>query len=201
MYDKLTANLHYKIMILAQVTCWFIGIYALTMAMFLIVFSYVKIDNTSWILDSIIYAPKIYLLVLGIVYPLVVTKLYVSRGLTRKQFFWAFTGAISIISLFLLIPILASIIYYDNISLLSAITHYLHMPLFFLIGWTSVVGFQLRKWHMAILGILGAAVVFHAITTLVPPHNSECKSLSDSTISSYRIRQAILLFSYTVVYS
>lgn len=150
----------------AKGTCWFIGVYVLIMTILLIVFSYVTIDDTSWIPMSIIYAPKIYLLVMGIVYPLVATKLYVSQGLTRKQFFWAYTGAISIISLFLIIPLLASVIYYDRISLLSIMTHYLQMPLFFLVGWTSVVGFQMRKWYTAILGILGAIVMFHAITTI-----------------------------------
>lgn len=151
----------------AKGTCWFIGIYALIMVILLIVFSYVTIDDTSWIPISIIYSPKIYLLVMGIVYPLVSTKLYVSQGLTRKQFFWAYTGAISIISLFLLIlPLLASVIYYDSISLPSAITHYLQMPLFFLIGWTSVVGFQMMKWYTPILGILGAIAMFHTITTI-----------------------------------
>lgn len=150
----------------AKGTCWFIGIYALIMAIVLKVFSYVTINDTSWIPISIMYAPKIYLMVMGILYPLIATKLYVSQGLTRKQFFWAYTGAISIISLFLLIPILGSVIYYDSISLPSAITHYLQMPLFFLIGWTSVVGFQMRKWYASILGILGAIAMFHAITTI-----------------------------------
>jgi hypothetical protein len=149
-----------------KATCWFIGIYALVMAILLIVSSYVTIDDTSWIPVSIIYSPKIYLLVMGIVYPLVATKLYVSQGLTRKQFFWAYTGAISIISLFLLIPILASEIYYESISLPSAIIHYLQMPLFFLIGWTSGLGFQMRKWYTAMLGILGAIAMFHTITTI-----------------------------------
>lgn len=158
-------------------TCWFIGIYALVMAILLIVFSYVTIDDSSWIPISITYAPKIYLLVMGIVYPLVAIKLYVSQGLTRKQFFWAYTGAISIISLFLLIPILASVIYYDSISLPSAITHYLQMPLFFLIGWTSVVGFQMRKWYTTILGILGAIAMFHTITTI-----PRILALSDLTV-------------------
>lgn len=154
------------LIIQAKITCWFIGIYALIMAILLIVFSFVTIDNTSWMPISIMYAPKIFLLVMGIVYPLVSTKLYVSQGLTRKQFFWAYTGAISIISLFLLIPLLASAIYYDSISLSSSIIHYLQMPLFFLIGWTSVLGFQIRKWNTAILGILGAIAMFHTITTI-----------------------------------
>jgi hypothetical protein len=150
----------------AKATCWFIGIYALVIAILLIVFSFVPIDDTSWILVSIIYSPKIYLLVMGIIYPLVATKLYVSLGLTRKQFFWAYTGAISIISLFLLIPTLASAIYYESVSLPSAITHYLQMPLFFLIGWTSVVGFQMQKWYTSTLGILGAIAAFHTVTTI-----------------------------------
>lgn len=150
----------------AKSTCWFIGIYALTMAIVLIVISFVKIDDTSWIPISTAYAPKIYLLVMGIVYPLIALKLYVSKGLTRKQFFWAYTGAISIISLFLLIPILASAIFYDSLSLPAVIIHYLHMPLFFLIGWTAVVGFQMEKWHTAMLGILSATAMFHAIITV-----------------------------------
>lgn len=112
------------------------------------------------------YIFKIYLLVMGIVYPLVATKLYVSQGLTRKQFFWTYTGAISIISLFLIIPLLASVIYYGSISLPSVMIHYLHMPLFFLIGWTSVIGFQMRRWYAAILGILGAIAMFHTTTTI-----------------------------------
>lgn len=150
----------------AKATCWFIGIYALVMAILLLIFSFVTIDDTSWIPISILYSPKIYLLVMGIVYPLTATKLFVSRGLTRKQFFWAYTGAISIISLFLFIPILSSILYFEQISFSSAITHYLHLPLFFLIGWTSIVGFQLGNWRVTILGILCAIVLFHTITTV-----------------------------------
>ncbi|WP_409273343.1 hypothetical protein V1499_01920 [Neobacillus sp. SCS-31] len=150
----------------AKSTCLFVGIYALVLAILLVVFSYVTIEDTSWIPISIIYSPKIYLLVMGIVYPLVATKLFVSKGLTRKQFFWAYTGAVSIISLFLLIPLLASVIYYDSISLPTAITHYLQMPLFFLIGWASVVGFQMGKWQKAMLGIFGATAMTQTITTI-----------------------------------
>lgn len=146
--------------------CWFIGIYALIIAILIIIFSYITIDDVSWIPLSILYAPKIYLLVMGIVYPLVSTKLYVSKGVTRTQFFWAYTGAISVISLLLLIPILVSSIYNNDISISMAITHYLQMPLFFLIGWTSIVGFQLKKWNMVMLGILSAIAMFHLVTTM-----------------------------------
>ncbi len=150
----------------AKATCCFIAIYALIIVIVLILSSYGKIADTSWIQDLTIYAPNIYLLVMGIVYPPIAMKLYVSRGLTRKQFFWAYTGAISIISLFLLIPILASTVHFDSVSLPSAITYYLDMPLFFLIGWTSVVGFQMRKWYKAILGILGAVAMYYAMAAV-----------------------------------
>lgn len=182
-----------KLLLLRQLKaiCWFIGIYALIMAIVLVVFSYVKIDDTSWMPDSIIYTPKMYLLVVGIIYPLILTKLYVSNGLTRKQFFMAFTVAISIISLLLLIPILASMIYFDSISLLSAITHYLHMPLFFFIGWTSVIGFQLQKRGMSMLGILSAVVMFHAMTTI-----PRILALSDLTVL---VSVLVLLASFLLI--
>ena len=157
-----------KLLLLTQgkSTFIFIGIYTLIIAIILLVFPYVKIYHSFWMPDSIMYTLNIYFLIMGIVYPLIATKLYVSRGLTRKQFFWSYTGAISIISLFLLIPILASTIYYGRISLVSAITQYLHMPLFFLMGWTSAVGFQMRKWYTAILGILSTIAMFYAIITI-----------------------------------
>jgi hypothetical protein len=146
--------------------CWFIGIYAFIMALLLILFSYVTNVDTSWLPTSILYSPKIYLMVIGIIYPLITTKLYISQGLTRKQFFWAFLGAISILSIFILLPISVTIIYYSSISMPAAITHYLQMPLFFLIGWTSIVGFQMRKWYTSALGILAAIAMFHFTTTI-----------------------------------
>ncbi len=157
---KLLLSIH------AKSTCIFIGVYGLVMSIILILFSHGNIYNSFWMSDSIIYTLRIYFMIMGIVYPLIATRLYVSRGLTRMQFFWAYTGAMSIISLLLLIPILISVIYYDKISLLSAITHYLHMPLFFLIGWTCAVGFQIGKWYTAILGILSAIAIFFTVTTV-----------------------------------
>ncbi|SHI06198.1 hypothetical protein [Clostridium grantii] len=150
----------------AKSTCIFIGIYALIMAILFSVFSYVNMYPSYWMADSIIYTFNIYLLIMGIVYPLIATRLYVSRGLTRKQFFWAYTGTMSIISLFLFVPILISIIYYDSFSILSAITDYLRMPLSFLIGWTCAVGFQMRKWYTSTLGILSAIAMYFALITV-----------------------------------
>lgn len=145
---------------------WFIGIYVLAWAVIEIIFRVFSIDDMSWIPMTNLYGPKIYLLVMGIVYPLVSTKLFISQGLTRKQFFWAYTGAIGTISLLLFIPMLASIVYNDLVSTSSVLLHYLHMPLFFLIGWTGAIGFQIGRWHTAALGVLCAVVMFHSMTSI-----------------------------------
>ena len=144
----------------------FIGIYALVIVILLILTTFVDPQDTSWIPTTTIYAPKIYILVMGIVYPLIATKLYVSQGLTRNQFFWAYTGAMSILSLFLLIPILASELYAGNLSLIPAMTHYIQLPLFFLIGWTAIVGFQMRKWYTSMCWLLGAIVLLNCLSAL-----------------------------------
>lgn len=145
---------------------WFVGIYVLAWAVIESVFRLLGIADMSWLPTTHIYGPKIYLLVMGVVYPLVATRLFISQGLTRKQFFWAYTGAVGIISLLLFIPMLASIMYNEHLSLSSVMIHFLHMPLFFLIGWTSAIGFQIGKWYTAALGVLSAVVLFHGMTSI-----------------------------------
>ncbi len=174
----------FKLLLQMQIkgTFWFLGIYALTMAILLTIFSYVRIEDTSWIPISILYTPKIYLLVIGIIYPLISTKLYISYGLTRKQYFFAYLGAMSIISILLLIPVLMSFIYYDNFSIITIVTHYLQLPLFFLIGWTSIIGFQIKKWYLTILGILCSVGMFHMISTIPNILNFSNLSILISTI-------------------
>lgn len=161
----------------AKGTSWFVGIYTLVVVIIMILSLFADESDTSWILITNVYAPKIYLLVIGIVYPLIATKLYVSQGLTRKQFFWAYTGAISIISLFLLIPILASELYSSNLSPLLALTHYLQLPLFFLIGWMATIGFQMGKWNTSTFWLLSAIVIFQCLSSL-----PEFFSLSDIAV-------------------
>lgn len=166
----------WQLLLTAQIksTGWYIGIYTLIMIILLTIFSFVPVDDTSWIPTSSVYSPKIYLLVIGITHPASMTKLFVCNGLTRKQFFWLYTSIISIVALFLLIPILISDFYYGNLSLASAVTHYLQMTLFFLIGWTVTLGYQFRRWYTKILGVLAAIVLLDTITTL-----SESLALAD----------------------
>ncbi|TGB01087.1 hypothetical protein [Halobacillus salinus] len=164
----------------AKSTGWFIGIYALIVTILITIFTATNTEETLsfWMSDSIRYTINIYLLIMGIVYPLTSTKLYVSQGLTRKQFFWAYTGAMSIISLFLLIPIIVSFSYFGNsVSLLTVLTEYLYMPLYFLTGWICAVGFQLKKWYTSILGLISALAIFNGITIV-----TEAFNLSESAV-------------------
>ena len=125
-----------KLLLTAQIksAIWFLGIYALVIAILSVIFHYVKDIDGSWMSLSAIYSPKVYLLVMGIVYPLITTELYLSRGLTRKQYFWAFTGAIGFLSLVLLLPTIIAEILIGTITLISVIKNFVQMPLFFLIG-------------------------------------------------------------------
>lgn len=151
----------------AKISLSFMVIYVLTIAILLILPSFISIDDSSSIPVITEHAPKLYLMAMGIIYPLIATKLFVSQGLTRKQFFWAYTGAMSIISIFLLIPTFISAIYFNSISLLFVMTQYLQMPLFLLIGWTSVIGFQMRKWYTSIAGILVAVLMYFTMLTVL----------------------------------
>ena len=157
-----------KLLLVAQIksAIWFLCIYALIIAILSIIFHYIKDIDHSWVGISTIYSPKVYLLVMGIVYPLSTTELYLSRGLTRKQYFRAFTGAIGILSLILLLPAVIAEILMGTITPMSVIMNFVQMLLFFLIGWTVAVGFQLGKWRTAFWGILCAIVCFHIMNAI-----------------------------------
>lgn len=150
----------------AKISVWFVSFYLLMNYLLIFIFSHNKIEDIQSVMESFLYSTsKIYLLVIGIVYPLMVTELYISRGLTRKQFFWAFTAAIGIVSLFLLF-ILTVATLFDGMTLQSALSHYLQMLLFYLIGWTAAVGFQFGKWYTAIPGVLSAVGLLYTVTAI-----------------------------------
>lgn len=60
-----------KLLLAAQIksAIWFLGIYALVIAILSVIFHYVKDIDGSWMSISAIYSPKVYLLVMGIVTP------------------------------------------------------------------------------------------------------------------------------------
>lgn len=174
-----------KLLLAAQIksAIWFLGIYALIIVIFSVIFHYVKDIDGSWMSLSAIYSPKVYLLVMGIVYPLITTELYLSRGLTRKQYFWAFTGAIGVLSLVLLIPTIIAEILMGAITPMSVIMNFVQMPLFFLIGWTAAIGFRFGKLYTAFLGILCAIACFHIMNGIsVLLHLSETTQLCTSLL-------------------
>ncbi len=174
-----------KLLLMDQIksAIWFLCIYALIIAILSIVFHYIKDVDRSWMGISSIYSPKVYLLVMGIVYPLISAELYLSRGLTRRQYFWALTGAIGILSLGLLLPMVIAEILMGTITPMSVIVNLIQMPLFFLMGWTIAAGFQFGKWYTAFGGILCVIVCFHILNALsVWLHLPEAALLGTSLI-------------------
>jgi hypothetical protein len=145
---------------------WYIGIYALVVGVLSVIFHFVTDIDQDWMLISVIYSPKVYLLVMGVIYPLITMEQYVSRGLTRKQFFWALTGSSSIIALILIIPITIALIYIGELTPLFVVINLVQMSAFFFIGWTAVLGFQFGKWYQGAFGILCAIVTGHILSTI-----------------------------------
>ncbi len=146
---------------------WFLGIYALVIAILATIFYLMLDPDMEWMSISTQFAPRIYLLVLGIVYPLVHLELYVSKGLTRRQFFHALLGAISILSLVLLLPTLIAEAFLGTLTPLSVIYDFVQLPLFFLAGWCAGIGFRFNTWLAALLGILGAVASLQIMNIIV----------------------------------
>lgn len=163
-----------KLLFVAQLKAaiWYLVIYALIVGGLSVVFQYIKDMDQNWMIISGIYSPKIYILVMGIIYPLITMELLLTRGLTRKQYFCALTGAVGFLSLILIIPPIIAQIIMGIFTPLSIVINLVQMPLFFLIGWTAVVGFQFGKWYQAALGIICAVAcvqILNAIPTFLKP--------------------------------
>lgn len=148
-----------------KITLVFLGIYMVIIGTLSLIFYYFPNIDQDWNMLSP-SSPKLFLLIMGIVYPLITLELYISRGLTRKQYFIALTSVVSIESLILLLPSVVDRILAGTIDPLSLIIDYVQMPVFFLIGWTGVVGFQLGIWYKAALGLLCAFISAHIMTTI-----------------------------------
>lgn len=157
-----------KLLFVAQLKAaiWYIVIYALVVGGLSVVFHYVKDVDQDWMIISAIYSPKIYMLIMGIIYPLVTMELFLSRGLTRKQYFCALSGAVGFLSLILIIPPIIAEIIMGIFTPLSVVINLVQMPLFFLIGWTAVVGFQFGKWYQAALGIICAVACVQILNSI-----------------------------------
>lgn len=180
----------------ASIALAFVSIYALVVAILSIVFHFIEDEDMSWVPEITLITPKIFLLILGIIYPLTTMRLYISQGITRKQFFWANVGSISIISIFLLLPIIASEYYIADSSVLSATIHYIQLPIFYLLGWTAALGFQLKNLVASILGIFTAVILLQIITTL--PETLELSDITSAGINSAVLVMVLLVLPHAV---
>ncbi len=157
-----------KLLFAAQIksALWFLGIYCLIIAILSHIFHYIENIDLEWMSISAVYAPKIYLLVIGIVYPLINLEQYVSCGLTRMQYFKAFAGVIGILSLLLLIPTLIAEVLLGTLTPLTVLLNIVQLPVFFLAGWSAGAGFKFETWYAAFLGILSAIACFQIMNAV-----------------------------------
>lgn len=146
----------YQVGIQLKAALIYIGIFVLVIGILSIIINVNNVVAENWMSIATIYWPKIYLIIMGIVYPLITMEMYISRGLTRKQYFWSLTAVTSIMSLLLIVPAIISQIIIGKLTLIFVVLNLVQMPAFFLMGWTAVVGFQHGIWYKAALGLLCA---------------------------------------------
>jgi hypothetical protein len=110
---------------------------------------------------------RTFMFILGIACPLAYFTLYLATGVTRKQFAFGLFAAATLFSCCyaVLIAFCSGVLnaplefMAGGFAPLALLTNIIYGALNFLIGWTAVTGFQLRRLSSAALGILCAAVV------------------------------------------
>jgi predicted ferric reductase len=103
----------------------------------------------------------IFVLVLGIVHPLMFLEPFVAQGITRKRFAQGLLAAAAILSVcFVAVQIAVSLA--TNSFSAKDITYFaVSLLLGYLTGCTAVIGFQFRRVFPAIIGIVCSSILLH----------------------------------------
>jgi hypothetical protein len=91
------------------------------------------------------YTAKIYMLVIGIVCPLVYFNLYVAAGVTRRQFTAGMLAVAAVMSACFAILRMPLLMAHGELTAMSVTASALYGMLAFLVGWTAVIGFQFMR--------------------------------------------------------
>jgi hypothetical protein len=159
---------------------WYIGIFAVIFVALRIVFYATGLTDVAASLAqglSVGGSSVIYLLILGIVFPLVYFPYYIEAGVTRRQFALGLFATAALFSFCLAALRVPLQIVAGNPDPLFASSGILTGTVYgaagFLIGWTSVIGFHFMRGVPIIAGILCAVAMFFGLRFLsslpVPP--------------------------------
>jgi hypothetical protein len=152
---------------MGRATLWYVGFFAVAIAIIQIVFFFVDNNgspNPMRLSETTIISQRIYLLVIGIVYPLTVGE-YLVVGVTRKQF--AHGLSVSGFALSLCFCVLQAVLMlldgtFSPFTLLSGIAYGIF---YFFLGWVAVAGFQLKRVYTAAIGLICAHMLLWGVIT------------------------------------
>jgi hypothetical protein len=148
------------------VSVWFLGIFVLMMTLvWILVDRFAEnVQEPLFLPNIFVNAMGIYLMVLGITWPLNL-ELMLNFGLTRHQHSFALLGAGAVLAAFLVLLGVLARLFVASFTPFEVFTGFIYGFIYgcflFLIGWFIVLGYQLRRVIAAILStLIGAALFF-----------------------------------------
>jgi hypothetical protein len=150
---------------------WYLGIFAVAVAILQIIFMLTGVDTSTLIkanesgftpfltytfTEIFAHSQRVYLLVLGITYPLLFLRYYLEAGVTRRQFALGLSVAAIALSLCFSAIYTGITLFIGIFSPSSMLSGIAHSVIYFFIGWLGVIGFQLQRVYTAALGIICA---------------------------------------------
>jgi hypothetical protein len=146
------------------ISLWYIGIFAVVVLVLTIVFEVFHIADMIDITytagggaDVFANSNSVFLLVLGVLFPLLSLEPFLAAGATRRQFAAGMLSAAAALAIGFTVICVVLDLLAASFSLPRLFTYLTDDILFFLTGWTAVIGFQIRL-HVfpAALGLLCA---------------------------------------------
>jgi hypothetical protein len=142
---------------------WYAGVFAVVILVLQIVFKAAGVDGDVALTVISAISTRFYMLVLGIVCPLVYFTHYLAVGVTRKQFAVGIFAAGALLSLCFALLRAPMLIIENVFSPLALLVPALYGALAFLVGWTAAVGFQYMRGVPICVGTICAAAMFHGM--------------------------------------
>jgi hypothetical protein len=145
---------------------WYVGLFAAVMIALQAVFKATGVDMGVTLLVVSDFSTRLYMLVMGIVFPPLCFAQYLSVGVTRKQFAVGIFAAGAALSLCFAILRAPLSVLDGTFSFLALIVPALYGALAFIVGWTASVGFQHGNFIPAAAGIVVATLLWIGLSAL-----------------------------------
>jgi hypothetical protein len=153
------------------VSLWYIGISALIFAVLQIVFN--AFEEPAAAFEEAFGGPgiafweasrmsnHIFVLVLGIVYPLMFLEMFVAQGVTRKCFAQGLLAGAAILSACFTTLQIAISLATNSFSAMGITYFAVSLLLGYMTGWVAIIGFQFRRVFPIIAGIVCSSILLH----------------------------------------